>query len=272
MRTKESVVGKALWYLESHSTRELTLEVVAAVCGVGPHHLTRAFAFATGYPVMRYLRARRLTEAARRLAAGAPAILEVALDAGFSSHEAFTRAFREEFGATPEQVRERKSVAGLPLVDALSMDGGLWSELVPPRFEPAGALYVAGFRTDDHKEIPALWQRFAPHISHIPGQRSNITYGVCDAVGYLCGVEVTSTARVGDIFEIVALAPAHYAVFAHPGHISTIRKTWFTLWNQWLPESAWRPSGAPEFERYGPGFNPSTGAGGLEIWVPVEPK
>ena len=56
---------------------------------------------------MRYARARRLTEAARVLAKGAPDILNVALEADYGSHEAFTRAFRDHFGMTPEAVRTR---------------------------------------------------------------------------------------------------------------------------------------------------------------------
>jgi len=43
--------------------------------------------------VMRYVRGRQLTEAARCLASGAPDILAIALEAGYGSHEAFTRAF-----------------------------------------------------------------------------------------------------------------------------------------------------------------------------------
>jgi AraC family transcriptional regulator len=54
---------------------------------------------------MHYARGRRLSEAARALAAGAPNILEVALAAGYGSHEAFTRAFRRQFGVPPEALR-----------------------------------------------------------------------------------------------------------------------------------------------------------------------
>ena len=54
---------------------------------------------------MRYLRARRLSVAARALVNGVPDIFSVALDVGYGSHEAFTRAFRERFGVTPESVR-----------------------------------------------------------------------------------------------------------------------------------------------------------------------
>jgi AraC family transcriptional regulator len=89
---------KALWFIESHLADPLTLDEVAAVAGVSRFHLVRAFAAATGFSVMRYVRARRLSEAARALANGAPDILTVALDADYGSHEAFTRAFRDHFG------------------------------------------------------------------------------------------------------------------------------------------------------------------------------
>src|SRR3954465_12923594 len=97
---------KALWFIESHLAGTLTLDEGAAVAGVSRFHLVRAFASATGFSVMRYVRARRLSEAARALANGAPDILSVALDADYGSHEAFTRAFREHFGVTPESVRD----------------------------------------------------------------------------------------------------------------------------------------------------------------------
>src|SRR3954467_9125543 len=96
---------KALWYIESHLANALTLDEIAAVGGVSRFHMVRAFAAATGLPVMRYVRARRLTEAARGLAKGALDILALALEADYSSHEAFTRAFRDHFGITPEAVR-----------------------------------------------------------------------------------------------------------------------------------------------------------------------
>ncbi|HEY3740852.1 MAG TPA: AraC family transcriptional regulator [Bryobacteraceae bacterium] len=103
-----SPVGKALWYIESHTGEEITLDDIAQTAGVSKYHLSRAFGLATGCPVMQYLRGRRLTGAARALAAGAPDILAVALEAGYNSHEAFTRAFRGQFGLTPEMVRAQR--------------------------------------------------------------------------------------------------------------------------------------------------------------------
>src|SRR6202051_2125329 len=96
---------KALWFIESHLADALTLDEIAGGGGVSRFHMVRAFAAATGLSVMRYVRARRLSEAARALAGGAPDILSLALDADYGSHEAFTRAFRDHFGVTPDADR-----------------------------------------------------------------------------------------------------------------------------------------------------------------------
>src|SRR5215475_14029899 len=69
---------KALWYVEGHLSNALTLDEIASVAGVSRFHMVRAFAEATGMSVMRYVRARRLTKAARALAKGAPDILTLA--------------------------------------------------------------------------------------------------------------------------------------------------------------------------------------------------
>jgi AraC family transcriptional regulator len=102
-------VAKALWFIESHFTEELTLDDVADAGGVSRYHMSRVFGIAAGCSIMRYVRGRRLTEGARAIANGAPDILAVALDAGYGSHEAFTRAFRDQFGVTPEALRARGS-------------------------------------------------------------------------------------------------------------------------------------------------------------------
>ncbi len=113
---------KALWFIESHLADELTLDEIAGVAGISRFHMVRAFAAATGLSVMRYVRARRLSEAARALAGGAPDILTLALEADYGSHEAFTRAFRDHFGVTPEVVRSSTCLDKLTLQQAIVLD------------------------------------------------------------------------------------------------------------------------------------------------------
>ena len=134
-----SLPDKALWIIERNSTQPLTLDGIAAACGVSRSHLAHAFGTATGLSVMQYVRARRLSATAQALAAGAPDILSIALEAGYGSHEAFTRAFRDRFQQTPESVRERRSVDGLELVGPLELRPHANVRLDPPRIvdEPA---------------------------------------------------------------------------------------------------------------------------------------
>jgi len=70
-------------------------------------------------------------------------------------------------------------------------------------------------------------------------------------------------------FSRVRIPEQRYAVFSHRDHISTIRRTVNTIWNHWLPASGLKVADAPNFERYDRNFDPLTGSGGLEIWVPV---
>ncbi|OWK45403.1 AraC family transcriptional regulator [Fimbriiglobus ruber] len=275
-------VRKALWYVESHSREPVALEDVARACHVSAFHLTRAFAAATGLSLMRYVRARRLSEAARRLADGADDILALALEAGYGSHEAFTRAFRDQFGATPEQVRARGHLDNIPIVEALPMSTATTPapDLAPPRFETRKPTLFAGL-VERHScqspvGIPDQWQRFTPYLGNIPGQVGRVAYGVCynfDRDGnfdYLCAVEVTNDANLPKGLTSLAMPEQRYAVFTHAGHVAGIRATLAAIWNQWFPESGYKAAEAPTLERYGPEFNPQTGLGGFEIWVSIQ--
>lgn len=273
-------VGKALWYIESHFAGEIALDEIAAASGVSRYYLSRAFAEATGHPVMHYVRGRRLSEAARALSAGASDILSVALEAGYGSHEAFTRAFRDRFGLTPETVRARRHLDTLALMEPIKMNETPMTTLEPPRFENGKALLIAGlgerYTCETSKAIPAQWQRFGPHFGHVPGQIGRTAYGVCcnqDDEGnfdYICGVEVSDFRELPAEFSRVRISGQRYAVFSHREHISTIRGTVNAIWNKWLPESGYEIADAPDFERYGEAFDPETGTGGVEIWIPIK--
>jgi AraC family transcriptional regulator len=271
-----SIVAKALWYIENnYAEAGLTLDGIALACDVSRFHLTRAFGIATGRSLMRYLRARRMTEAARVLAAGAPDILAVALDAGYGSHEAFTRAFRDQFGLTPEAVRARGSCAGIDLVPALRLDDRRELPPAAPVLIAHPAFTVAGlcerYTHESAAAIPAQWQRLGACPAP-PDKIGRFEYGVCseaegDAFTYTCGVAVTGLTPAGAV--LLRVPAQRYAVFFHAAHISAIRMTWRAIFDDWLPASGMRPTDGPEFERYDERFDPATGDGGVEIWVPV---
>jgi AraC family transcriptional regulator len=153
-----------------------------------------------------------------------------------------------------------------------------------PRLVHGKALLVAGLRQRYNGQtmdnIPEQWQQFAAHIGKIPGQASSVAYGICwqapdgDGIEYLSGVEVTGFAGLRSQFTVVSIPAHRYAVFAHNDHVSRLSDTVDGIFNRWLAESELRAAaGASEtpdfFERYSEEFNPETGMGGMEVWVPI---
>jgi AraC family transcriptional regulator len=72
--------------------------------------------------------------------------------------------------------------------------------------------------------------------------------------------------------EFVALeAPSNrYAIFHHGGHVTDIHAMMRAIFGDWLPASGCQVAAAPLFERYGREFDPRTGAGGFDVYVPLK--
>ena len=162
------------------------------------------------------------------------------------------------------------------------MDSTALDHLKPPRILPGKAFLVAGVgERYNHADastaaIPNQWQRLHQKIAAIPDRVGQLAYGVCcngDDSGnfdYIAGVEVADFSDLPREFSRVRIPEQRYAVFTHSEHISTIRRTVVAVWNHWLPMSGMKAADAPNFERYDEKFDPSTGNGGLEIWIPVK--
>jgi AraC family transcriptional regulator len=274
------IADRALWVMERNSAQPLGLNDIADACGVSRSHLANAFGMATGWPVMKYLRARRLTEAAHRLAGGAPDILTVALEHGYGSHEAFTRAFRDQFGLSPEQVRRGQgSVGGLALTHPLRLRDE--HALAPlPQFKRLGSLKLVGLAApcsfDETIRIPAQWQRFMSiHYADIPNKLGGKPIGVCEppdddgCFRYVCATEVKAFDSRSPELSYFELEPRTYAIFAHHDHVSTIFDSYSAIWNEALPAAARKVADGPVLEFHSDAFDPDTGLGGLQICIPL---
>jgi AraC family transcriptional regulator len=155
-------------------------------------------------------------------------------------------------------------------------------QLAIPRFENGKEMLIAGlrghFNMSNWSAIPAQWQRLASYRG-LPAQVGHVHYGLCfdrpDGIDYLCGVEVTITAGLAAEFSHAKIPAQKYAVFAHREHVSKLYNTMEAISRQWLPGSGHEvvppPDGAPNFfERYGEKFDPITGMGDIEVWMPIK--
>ncbi|MCF4164562.1 GyrI-like domain-containing protein [Zavarzinia compransoris] len=155
----------------------------------------------------------------------------------------------------------------------------------PPAPQPAeiravDAFTVAGLRghftIETVAQIPALWQRFGPHVGHMPGELPGRSFGLslrpaeaAEGFDYLCAVEVATLDGLPAPFAGIHVPARDWAVFPHTGHISGIAATCGAAMAWCCQAGGPTPEGVEMVEVYGPAFDAATGLGGLEIWVPA---
>src|SRR5262249_26256763 len=97
---RERIV-RTLVYIQGRLDEELELAELAGVAAFSPFHFHRIFRGLVGESVKEYVRRLRLERAARCLKQESRPVTEIALQAGFETHESFTRAFTAMFGESP---------------------------------------------------------------------------------------------------------------------------------------------------------------------------
>jgi len=91
-------------HIDAHASEMLSVERLSRVAAFSKHHFHRQFSALFDIGVHEYVKAVRLTRASDELGFRYwRSVLEVALDSGYESPEAFARAFKKHFGQTPSQ-------------------------------------------------------------------------------------------------------------------------------------------------------------------------
>jgi len=282
---------RAVDHIEAHLFEPVALADAAKCAELSPHHFSRLFRVLTGEPFGAYLRRRRLTFAAERLLEReTPPLVQLSLDCGYDSQEAFTRAFKRAFGVTPGVFREQRPRARLAFrrrLDAETLEHLTEVLDMEPEIKTRDSFIVVGMREryDDatKHEIPALWGRFVHRLDEIPHRSAELTYGVClngdpktGSLDYIAGTGVDRVEKLPEGMVAEVIPRQTYAVFTH--HLRSknlqaeLQPTLRWIWGTWLPASEYEPVPGPDFELYPPEFQPDTGKGHLEIWVPVRPR
>ena len=99
-------IDEVMRYIRAHIGEPLDREQLADVAGFSVPHFHRIFTAHVGESAISYVRRIRLERAARKLRMGAVDITEVALAAGYDSHAAFSKAFKQQFGLSPSEFRQ----------------------------------------------------------------------------------------------------------------------------------------------------------------------
>ncbi len=282
-------LGAAVDYLEARLGAEVDLDLAARRAGFSRWHFMRLFQAATGMPVGEYVRRRRLARAAAGLEGGR-SVLEVALDWGYESQAAFTRAFARTFGVTPAAYARRTRRGGPPVGFQAPFEPrspfAIGAPPTPARVERAAfravglGMVVTARRYQSFRDIPAFWdhwlrgERWRP-LRPAPGAA---TYGLArqhasGEVEYVIAVEAAPAAPVPQGYRAVQVAGGPYAELSGDGPpTATIQALTLAAYGRWLGEAGVRRRpGAWDLEAYQE--DPALPAGSLHcrVCIPLAP-
>lgn len=99
------LINKAVDYIEDNISSDITSKDVASYCNVSSDYFAKTFSMITGYSMSEYIRNRRITLASYDISNTDQRIIDIALKYGYSSNEAFSRAFKRVHGINPSIAR-----------------------------------------------------------------------------------------------------------------------------------------------------------------------
>lgn len=103
----QQIINRIDVCINSKNDESLALSILAQDLGYSEYHFSGKFKEISGMQFRDYLRYRKLALSLRQLRETEDSILNIALDYGFSSNEAFTRAFKDAYGITPSEYRQK---------------------------------------------------------------------------------------------------------------------------------------------------------------------
>lgn len=247
-------------FIQQHLDEDLTLERLAAVAGYSPYHFHRIFRGQVGERTDDYVRRLRMEQAAHSLRYRQKSVLDVALDAGYGSHEAFTRAFQRTFGVSPS---EYQALAYPPLALKEKLMSTANYSPSDVRIENLPARRIACLRVIGpycHETLgPAFgrichWattaQLCTPHTRCIGVYYDDPEVTPPEKQRADVGITVDNHFEPQGEIQIQTLISGPHAVLTHKGPYNTLDAAYRWIYAVWLPQSGYEPADAPPYELY----------------------
>lgn len=153
-------MNEALDYMEAHMKEKINYAEAARIACCSPARFQRMFTFATDVSPAEYVRCRRMSLAACELLAGDIKIVDLAMEYGYESPEAFTRAFQSFHGISPTGARKLGIYTNYPRITfQITINGGSFTMGLKPlvRIEEHGNERVASFFVNCRCPEEAAW-------------------------------------------------------------------------------------------------------------------
>ncbi len=286
-------VLRVLVHIQQHLDGELPLGELAGVACFSPFHFHRVFRGMVGESVAQHVRRLRLERAAMHLKHGERPITAVALDAGYETHESFTRAFRAAFGCPPSRFREVAAGATTTLATPSGVhfaEGERQLSFAPltlkegemaAEIKTLAPLRVAFIRhVGPYDEVGETWARLAEWAGAncLFGPDTRL-FGACyddpdvtprDKIRYAACITLDAPLPPEGEVGMQTIPGGRYAVVLHEGPYQGLGDTYAHLFGRWLAEHHLEPGDPPSLEFYlnDPHDTPAEELL-TEVWAPI---
>lgn len=259
---------KALLYIESNLSNNLTAGEIAKHAHLSPFHFQRLFSAYMGEPVGHYCLTRRLEKSAQILAE-IPGInlLDLALDVGFETHSSFSKTFKKHFGIPPSAFSDN------PVEANVSQDQKrpyLLPTNMGPQIKEPNIINFPEFEFQYRQSTGATTGTFFIEQNQDIGRQFNQlltqSKGQCKLIASCFPEQPQSlndekaTVWFGGIFDQEInnswsndwyhFEAGEWAQFNHIGNYAYLYQTWNSIYRRWLAQTDWLLRDELPFETY----------------------
>jgi len=279
--------NEAIAYIESNLLHEIDYSQMARIAGCSEYHFRRMFSFLAGMPLAEYIRSRRLSRAGELLQSSSIKIIDLALQLGYESPEAFSKAFQAMHGVLPSQAKKSNTMLKTisPLSFQLTIKGG---KEMNYRIVEKEAFHVVGFK----KRIPLQFVGVNTHMNDLVNKltpevitelkamnnvepvgivnaSANFTDRTVEGTELDQYIGIATTEATVAKYDVLKVSASVWAVFEVVGPFpKALQDTWANIYAQWFPSSGYELAEGPEmlWNESPDTSNPNYRS---EIWIPV---
>ncbi|MEG1254260.1 MAG: GyrI-like domain-containing protein [Clostridium sp.] len=283
-------------YIEGHLVDDIMYDEVAKIACCSMHQFGRVFSYVVGISLSEYIRRRRLTLSALDLQSSNAKVIDVAMKYGYSSPDAFTRAFFGMHGVTPKVARTLgvKLKAYPRITFHISIKGDVEMEY---RIEEKQGINLVGLVkhikresantiTNDWKEAAGeVWNTWNEFLNGGTNEKISDVYNLyrepmwqmgftktLDDGETLLAIGAEADTNVLTDLQTYTIPANKWAIFTVRGSLSgkdhPIDAMWTRITTEWFPTCGYKRAADYEIEVYPPGDTNSDDYT-CEIWIPI---
>lgn len=252
-------ITRVMLFIQARLDEPPSLEEVADVAAFSPFHFHRLFTAYAGESLSTFIRRLRLERAANRLRQTFDPITEIALDAGYETSTNFGKAFRQQFGQSPSEFRERNHLLDTAV---FRQNRHREQKMLQPKFvnlEPQTVLFVRKTGPYGEASAAAFAALMSFAYSHKLMDKETRMIGIshdspditdADKLRYDACITLSQPVEPQGEFSLQTIAGGQYALFVHKGPYEQFDETYRLIFGQWLGQSGEQLRDDPIFERY----------------------